>query len=281
MPNHEKEWTVVVLSESQARMRQFRLKRTWFYVAVGAGIAALALLITFGFMTWSLSSQVSDNTALQAKVKELEATNERIRDIAERLAELKQFEQQLRRGLQLPEGEIPSDEALTATPLEESYSQAVSLPEDESVLHIYGENQTEVPAESVLPSDIPTHPPVRGYITRSFESKNALNDPGHYGLDVAAREGTTIQAGANGIVLFSGWSYPYGNLIAIGHKSGYVTFYGHNQILLVEPGDRVLQGQPIALLGNSGRSSAPHLHFEIWKDGVRVNPESVLARSAG
>lgn len=281
MTDHTKEWTIVVLAENQSRMHQFRIKRLWFYIAVGLGIAALSLLIVFGFMSWSLSSQVQDNTALQAKVKELEATNERIRDIAERLAELKQFEQQLRRGLLLPEGNLPTADALWASPNQEIYSNDESLPEDESVLGVYAERLTEVSVEGVLPADIPTHPPVRGYVTRSFETNRGLNDPGHYGLDVAAREGTTIQASASGLVLFAGWSYPYGNLIVIGHKSGYNTFYGHNQLLLVEPGDRVIQGQPIALLGNSGRSSAPHLHFEIWKDGVRVNPETVLARSAG
>lgn len=280
MPNLQKEWTVVVLSENQAQMRQFRVKRLWFYIAAGAGIAALSLLLVFSYMTWSLSSQVQDNTALQAKVKELESTNERIRDIAERLAELKQFEQQLRRGLQLPEGNLPSPDVLNPSRTEPISSDEM-LPEDELVLGVYGERAAEISSESVLPADIPTHPPVRGYVTRTFEARRDLNDPGHYGLDVAAREGTTIQASANGLVLFAGWSYPYGNLIVIAHKSGYNTFYGHNQLLLVAPGDRVIQGQPIALLGNSGRSSAPHLHFEIWKDGVRVDPESVLAGSAG
>lgn len=280
MPTPEKEWTIVVLSENQAQMRQFRLKRFWFYGALTVGISALSLLLIFGYMTWSLSSQVEDNTALKAKVKELEATNDRIRDIAERLAELKQFEQQLRRGLLMPEEGLPSDEALAAD--SGFFYQNTEDPSQESrLLDIYAERQVDFSAEYVLPSDIPTHPPVRGYVTRSFESKHSLTDPGHYGLDVAAKVGTPILAAANGLVLFSGWSYPYGNLIVVAHKSGYDTFYGHNQILLVEPGERVLQGQPIALLGNSGRSSAPHLHFEIWKDGARVDPETVLSHEAG
>lgn len=261
-------------------MRQFHLKKVWFYLAVTTGIAALALLLVFGYMTWSMSSKIEDNSALKAKVEELEATNDRIRDIAERLAELKQFEQQLRRGLLMPEEGLPSDEALAA---DSSFvTQPTSLASEESdLLNVYAERQADYSVEGVLPSDIPTYPPVRGYVTRSFETKHGLTDPGHYGLDVAAKVGTPILAAANGLVLFSGWSYPYGNLVVIAHKSGYDTFYGHNQTLLVNSGERVLQGQPVALLGNSGRSSAPHLHFEIWKDGIRVDPESVLSHDAG
>jgi murein DD-endopeptidase MepM/ murein hydrolase activator NlpD len=280
MSTPAKEWTIVVLSENQARMRQFHLKRHWFFAAVTVGIAAVALLLIFGYKTWSLSSQIQDNTALRAKVEELEATNDRIRDIAERLGELKQFEQQLRRGLLMPEEGLPSDEALAADP--NILAATAEQPSEESdLLGIYTERQVDYSAEAVLPSDIPTYPPVRGYVTRSFESKHDLTDPGHYGLDVAAKVGTPVLASANGLVLFAGWSYPYGNLVVIAHKSGFDSFYGHNQVLLVKPGERVLQGQPIALLGNSGRSSAPHLHFEIWKDGARVDPETVLSHEAG
>lgn len=278
MPERKSEWTVVVLSETQARMRQFRVKKTWLIVAVAAAVACVTLLLVLSIMTWSLSSQIEDNTAMKARLVELEQTNDRIRDLAQRLAELKQFEQQLRRGLLLPEGTVPSADALLS---DDSAATLESLPEDATVLGVYAERASDAVVESVLPSDVPTLPPVRGYVTRQFEHKTSLDVADHHGLDVAAREGTPVLASAHGLVLFAGWSYPYGNLVIIAHKSGYQSFYGHNQILLVQPGDRVLQGQPIALLGNSGRSSAPHLHFEIWKDGVRVNPESVLAREAG
>ncbi len=278
MPERKSEWTVVVLSETQARMRQFRVKKTWLIVAVAAAVACVTLLLVLSIMTWSLSSQIEDNTAMKARLVELEQTNDRIRDLAQRLAELKQFEQQLRRGLLLPEGTVPSADVLLS---DDSAATLESLPEDATVLGVYAERASDVVVESVLPSDVPTLPPVRGYVTRQFEHKTSLDVADHHGLDVAAREGTPVLASAHGLVLFAGWSYPYGNLVIIAHKSGYQSFYGHNQILLVQPGDRVLQGQPIALLGNSGRSSAPHLHFEIWKDGVRVNPESVLAREAG
>ena len=142
----------------------------------------------------------------------------------------------------------------------------------------YTEN-SDRPLEGTLPTELPTHEPVRGYVTRGYETRTGIADPTHYGTDFAAREGTTVEAAADGIVVFAGWSYPYGNLLVLSHKLGYHTFYGHNLTLLVEPGEHVTQAQPIALVGNSGRSSAPHLHFEIWKEGRRVDPESFLAGS--
>jgi len=272
-------WTVVVLSENQAQMRQFRFHKNWFIVALAAAFGLLVLLFVFAGLTLSLSGKIEDTAALKAHVEELEASNARVRDIAERVAELKQFEEQLRRGLQLPQSSLPDAAALEPSAHQESPRYEESRPSD--LAGIFTENLAEVSTEGILPSDIPTHPPVRGYVTRKYEPSSRLEDPGHYGLDVAGRAGTTISVSANGLVVFAGWSYPYGNLVVVSHKSGYTTFYGHNQTLLVEPGDRVLMGQPIALLGNSGRSSAPHLHFEIWKDGSRVDPETVLARSAG
>ncbi|MDD5087590.1 MAG: M23 family metallopeptidase, partial [bacterium] len=126
--------------------------------------------------------------------------------------------------------------------------------------------------------DVPTLPPVKGYVTSRFSPVGLDNLLAHHGLDIAAQEGTPVLAAADGLVLFSDWTYRYGHLIVLAHRSGYTTFYGHNQLLLARLGQRVRQGEPVALVGNSGVSTAPHLHFEVWQDGVPVNPASLLAR---
>jgi len=127
--------------------------------------------------------------------------------------------------------------------------------------------------------DLPTLIPVRGYMTRAFLIAKSPRWIAHNGLDIAAREGTPVLAAADGLVLFADWTYQYGNLVAVMHRSGYTSFYGHNQVLFVKPGERIRQGQPIALLGNSGVSTAPHLHFEIWQDGSPVDPTTLLRTS--
>ena len=124
--------------------------------------------------------------------------------------------------------------------------------------------------------DIPNSPPVRGYITRDFFTAKSHRLTAHHGVDIAAKEGTPVLAAAEGLVLFSDWTYRYGYLVLISHRSGYVTFYGHNQALFVRAGERVKQGEPIALVGSSGQSTAPHLHFEIWADGTPVDPVDLM-----
>jgi len=94
----------------------------------------------------------------------------------------------------------------------------------------------------------------------------------HTGLDVSARPSTPIHATADGIVSFSGRSGANGNLVAVEHGFGYTTYYAHNKKNLVKEGDIVKRGDVIALLGSTGRSTGPHLHYEVWKGDKDVNP---------
>lgn len=101
----------------------------------------------------------------------------------------------------------------------------------------------------------------------------------HAGIDFAARPGSEVLAVAGGIVSESGMRDSYGNLIEINHGNGYTTRYAHNQSLLVKVGERVAKGQAIARVGSSGRSTGPHVHFEVLLNGVHVNPEQYIRAS--
>ncbi len=94
----------------------------------------------------------------------------------------------------------------------------------------------------------------------------------HEGVDFAGKLGSDVVAVASGVVTWAGKRYGYGNLVEINHGNGYVTRYGHNKALLVKVGERVKQGQVIARMGSSGRSTGPHVHFEVRKNGKPVNP---------
>lgn len=121
---------------------------------------------------------------------------------------------------------------------------------------------------------IPNLRPVNGWITRGFS--HAL--PGgqkfaaHKGVDIAAATGTPILAAAPGIVTFSGWDEYFGHVIEIDHGFGYTSKYGHCSYLAVKKGDIVKRGQTVALTGSTGHSTGPHLHYEIRKNGIHVDP---------
>jgi murein DD-endopeptidase MepM/ murein hydrolase activator NlpD len=104
----------------------------------------------------------------------------------------------------------------------------------------------------------------------------------HKGVDIAAPAGSPVRAAATGKVVYSAWSEGYGNLIAIDHGHGLVTRYAHNAANLVSVGQQVQAGQTVGLVGSTGRSTAPHLHFEVLRRGEAVDPLSLLElRRAG
>lgn len=114
--------------------------------------------------------------------------------------------------------------------------------------------------------------PVDGWISRGFQSLLDNEKSDHLGIDIAGSYDSPIHASAPGIVTFAGWKKDFGFYIEIDHSFGFVTHYGHCSRLIVKKGDLVDRGQTIAFVGSSGRSSAPHLHFEILKDGKRMDP---------
>lgn len=94
----------------------------------------------------------------------------------------------------------------------------------------------------------------------------------HNGIDFAGKEGAEVFAVASGVVTWAGSRTGYGNLVEINHGKGYVTRYGHNKSVLVKSGDTIKKGQPVAILGSTGRSTGPHVHFEVLHNGRAVDP---------
>ncbi len=125
----------------------------------------------------------------------------------------------------------------------------------------------------------PTGWPVKGWLTSGFgmrQSPFTGKRKMHEGYDIAARTGTPIYATADGVVSKSETVPGYGKLVVIEHGYGYRTYYGHNSKNLVRAGQRVVRGQEIAQVGNTGRSTGSHVHYEIRRNGVPVNPKKFL-----
>ena len=101
----------------------------------------------------------------------------------------------------------------------------------------------------------------------------------HDGVDFAGAEGSDVIAVAGGIVTDASSRSGYGNIVELNHGNGYVTRYAHNHSLTGKVGDIVEKGQVIALMGRSGRSTGPHVHFEVLRNGKSVNPERYIYRA--
>jgi murein DD-endopeptidase MepM/ murein hydrolase activator NlpD len=101
----------------------------------------------------------------------------------------------------------------------------------------------------------------------------------HKGMDFAGKMGSDVLSTAAGVVTWAGKRYGYGQLVEINHGNGLVTRYGHAREILVKVGDRVEPGQRIALMGSSGRSTGPHVHYEVLKNGKQVNPAKYVRAS--
>ncbi len=128
-------------------------------------------------------------------------------------------------------------------------------------------------------SSTPSIWPTRGWVTSSFglrKSPFTGRKEKHKGWDIGARLGSTIRATADGVVRVSGRESGYGKMLEIDHGYGITTRYGHNSKNLVKVGDRIKRGDKIALVGSTGRSTGPHLHYEVRLSGVPVNPRNYI-----
>ncbi|MGI9286541.1 MAG: M23 family metallopeptidase [Pseudomonadales bacterium] len=114
-----------------------------------------------------------------------------------------------------------------------------------------------------------------GYRTDPFKGHKAW----HKGIDFAGKRGSDVVAVGSGVVTRAGKRRGYGQLVEISHANGYTTRYAHNAEILVSPGDIVKQGQVISKMGSSGRSTGPHVHFEVLKGGKSVNPLAYIKRA--
>ena len=121
---------------------------------------------------------------------------------------------------------------------------------------------------------LPAPPPLEGVVSRRFAPAS-----GHYGLDLAVGEGTPVLALGAGTVVAADWTHAGGYVVAVQHPDGYLSVYKHNSRLLRRVGERVQTREAVALSGNTGAAtSGPHLHLELWRDGLALDPAAFLVR---
>lgn len=159
---------------------------------------------------------------------------------------------------------VDADFEIPRSPEEEEY---VKNFEQEEKYNLTVLNTNPLPMDGLF-----FYKPVNGVISSHYQA-----DIHHFGVDIAAASKESVLATLDGTVMYAGYDPNQGNVIQLQHKNGFVSVYKHNELLLKEPGEQVVSGEAIALVGNTGKlSTGPHLHFELWYNGKPVNPEDFI-----
>jgi murein DD-endopeptidase MepM/ murein hydrolase activator NlpD len=283
----------LIIPEGSLRNISFRLSfwKTWMILGL-LGILIIVLIILSVLYGKVIYRDISDKSLRRenerlkeynAKVVELEKELQEYRSFARRVAELAGIEYPFSPNSQKRETNLALLREDTSALNKERNLSSLENTATGSKLSVQNESegphfpiQQEAQIEADSLRRIPKGQPIEGWITRGFSPNGYAFGGGHTGIDFAAKESTKVKVTADGTVNFVGWDDVYGNLVTVDHKNGYVTYYGHNSKILVNSGDFVRRGELIALSGNSGISSAPHLHYEIKKDGISIDPKDFL-----
>jgi len=256
-------YTIMIVPDTAGKSWDFTLKYTTLrWIAIVMGVLALLLAVASAYY---IPRALNYN--------KLQATNDQLME--ERFQVVRILDdynriQNINRYIQNVLGGQISPERVGADGIE-------FLPMDSVQQSRINQNIPTLPHSSLnLVENIPSFPPVDGYVTQDFYNNAVFFDDNHFGLDVIARQGEVVRSAAAGLVVFSNWTYQYGNTVIVDHGSGYITIYGHNERNIVREREWVERGQPIAFLGNTGISRGPHLHFEVWKDGEPRNPKEFI-----
>ncbi|MEW5702908.1 MAG: M23 family metallopeptidase [Candidatus Zixiibacteriota bacterium] len=240
----------------------------------GVVLVATCIMTVYYFRSIQLIEALkSENETLKkamAQVSRLQTELEYHRDFTRRVAEML--------GISVPDFADSAQVALAA-------SEEASLGANVAAATT-GDHQTPgslIPGILVSdcspdPDNRPRGMPVNGPLSRGFAPSAANPELRHSGIDFAVREGTSVLATADGQVEYAGADSVYGFLIVINHANGFKTTYGHNSVILVATGDHVQRGDRIAFSGNTGVSTAPHLHYEIVENGQPVDPTKFLGK---
>ena len=267
---------VIIIPDNGERTYHLRVQRG---LILTAGVLLVVMVVLFLYMAVIHKSLLSK--AMRAD--RLDRENAVLRTQALKIAELEGELAQLSASRQyLCELAGLSAEERRRSEGTEEEETSLSLPLELSMMQAGFNAGDALPVAAILDtagsgmSSMPTVWPVRGWITAEFDEELPGRGGSHQGVDIAASQGTPILAAARGTVTLSGWDTNLGLVVVVDHRNGLSTLYGHCSRVLVQVGDRIRQGQVIAHLGNTGRSSAPHLHFEVREGGVAVDPRAYL-----
>ncbi len=241
-----KKFTFFIIPDDDSETRSYSISKTF-----------LKIFFTFSFLT--VAATIAVLLIYLPKIYEYDILNQRYKNLIKERVKVLNLTKSLEKLMHMDKF------VRNSLGTELNFSEAPMI--TDSILMVIPENNL-----ISLSDNIPSYPPIEGFISQRMENTFFKIDKAHGGIDIVAKEGTPIHSASSGVVVFSGWTYEMGNLIIIYHGGDYMTHYGHNQKNLVSRLDFVKRGDVIGYVGNTGISSGPHLHFEVWKGETSIDP---------
>lgn len=304
-----KHYTLLVIDDQGSPVQEKRFSKSLVWMLTAVVMTCLTVVGVGAYKYAQLYQSVAEKAHLKSNIKQyqydIEEQRKQIQSFAQAINELKSnllalngFESKIRIMANLEHkddqsdlfsigGSMPED-LDTDIALNESHDRLVRQMHDQikQVNHATAAQHKSIEAlldslkdkRNLLASTPSLRPAVGwissnfGYRVSPFTGRREL----HKGLDIANRQGTPIIAPADGVVTFADNKWLMGNMITVEHGFGMLTNYGHLHKILKKKGDRVKRGEIIALMGNTGRSTGPHVHYEVRLNGVPVNPENYI-----
>ena len=304
MGKRAERWTIMLVPHSSGSSRAVEVSHTFVKSLAWMGGVVMLVLVVLAVAAIGRAVSVTRYSRLDHEnrvlVDEIQRVREQLGGLRDSLDSMGQRGQEFRlladlspldpavqrAGIGGPAGEWPERDSLMALGPNGAQALAARVDLEElarranilasSVSQAYESLSSHEARFAATPSIMPTH----GKISSPFSADRV--DPilhiarPHQGIDVAAPMGTEIEAAAAGVVLGVKWEEGYGNLLTIDHGYGVVTRYAHCSKILVVRGQHVKRGQKIALVGSTGESTGPHVHYEVWVNGKAVDPKKFV-----
>ena len=278
--------TIIFVPPARAKFRKLKVSHRLLFSIVSLVTSSLCLSTFFSVQYFTSLSQTHELSKLRHENKELQVANEQFSKSVESLRTQLHTVEDRTRKLAIIAGISTADETsqggvggtrqndpLSSNPYRDDVDKmsfrSRTLERDLSVL------EQTFDARTQLLSSTPSIVPVRGILTDGFGGRSDpfTGEPGqHAGIDVSSAVGQAVRAPADGIVVKAAWENGYGNVVYLSHGYGYSTRYGHLSGFGARPGQRVKRGDVIGYVGSTGRSTGPHLHYEVRLNNNAVNP---------
>jgi murein DD-endopeptidase MepM/ murein hydrolase activator NlpD len=299
-PPQASDYTLLVVSDHSQAVRRFRVRRRALRKGAYAGAAVAVLGVGLAAHYLALLATAGENRVLKEENAQLRSqillVQEKVAHISATLDRVERFDAKLREGVtalrdpdrKLAMGPVsaPASDPSAGPPaaakhdvkglpsaLDALAGEAMQQESSLRELQEYFEDQRSLLAST------PSMWPARGWVTSDF---GARLDPitaervMHRGMDIATPHGQPVLSPSDGTVVFAGTENGYGKVLVVDHGYGVKTRYGHLSEIFVKAGDRVKRGGKIAAVGNTGRSTGPHLHYEVRVNGIPENPRKFI-----